>query len=314
MFLNLMRTVLFLCFLSGFTSCGYLRIDPLHYLIRSDRFASEAEEAEVVSRAKLDWTDDGRIRVLYVQGTPYERGYQHGKLLRREVQDNLNYLYKEGLKKFRSEILFEEAFERLRPFIPQDYIEEMHGLAHGARLPLKVVHYIHVLPSISEWGRKKDLKKVIKRMMDGELATSCSNFGVLPSGCEDGNMYTVRILDWGLHKISKLHEYPLLTISKPEKGNVAVNIGWVGFLGAISGMNEQGITLGEMGYGDPPNETLHGKPMPFLLREVLQDANNLADVRRIISTSPGTNSFGYLMSDGKSREAELYIRDRDRFL
>ncbi len=314
MSLKLFRTLLLLCVLFTVSSCGYLRIDPLHYLIRSDHITSEEHEAEILSRAKLGWTEDGQIRVLYVEGTPYERGYQHGKLLRREVQDNLNYLYESGLDKFKSEILFEEAFERLRPFIPQDYIDEMHGLAHGARLPLKVVHYIHVLPSISEWGGKKALKKIIKRMMNGELATSCSNFGVLPSGCADDNMYTVRILDWGLHRISKLHEYPLLLVSKPHKGNASVNIGWVGFLGAISGMNEQGITLGEMGYGSPPNETLRGKPMPFLLREVLRDASNLADVRRIISTSPGTNSFGYLMSDGKSREAELYIRDRDRFL
>ena len=54
--------------------------------------------------------------------------------------------------------------------------------------------------------------------------------------------------------------------------------------------------------------------MPFLLREILRDASGLADVRRIISESPGTNSFGYLMTDGKTGEAELYIRDPDRFL
>ena len=66
--------------------------------------------------------------------------------------------------------------------------------------------------------------------------------------------------------------------------------------------------------GDPKNETLRGKPMSFLLQEVLRKADSLSDVREIISSSPGTNSFGFLMSDGKAKEAELYIRDRDRFL
>ncbi len=282
------------------------------------------EVEEVVARAHVGTTDDGRIRVLYVSGTPYERGFQHGYLLKDEVKDNLNYLYEQALETFKSELLFEEVYERMRPFIPDEYIEEMHGLAHGSGLPLKVVHFMHVLPSMSEWGGKKRIKKIVKQMIAGksddelgldlDLGTSCSNIGALPAATKDGKMYTVRILDWGLHRISKLHEYPLLIVSKPEEGLASLNVSWVGFLGAISGMNEKGITLGEMGYGDPENETLRGKPMPFLLRDVLTQASNLEDVRRIISTSPGTNSFGFVMSDGKSNEAELYIRDRDRFL
>jgi hypothetical protein len=123
----------------------------------------------------------------------------------------------------------------------------------------------------------------------------------------------VRILDWGLHKISKLHEYPLITVTVPEKGVASANIGWVGFLGAVSGMNAEGITLGEMGYGDPEGETMRGTPMPFVLRDVLTYSKNLADVRKQISSKPGTNSFVFLMSDGKNNTSELYVRDRNRF-
>lgn len=326
--LKLLTRVSFLTFLLLLSSCtywrAYWRVDPLHPLIRSEQFKNMEEANAVVARAKLSTTSDGRIRVLYVTGTPYERGFQHGVLLKDEVQDNLNYLYEQALKTFKSEVLFEEVYERMRPFIPQDYIDEMHGLAHGAELPLKVVHFMHVLPSMSEWGGKKRIKEIVKQMIAGksddelgldiDLGTSCSNIGALPDATKDGKLYAVRILDWGLHKISKLHEYPLLLVENPDKGNSYVNITWVGFLGAISGMNDKGITLGEMGYGSPPNETLRGKPMPFLLRDILADASNLADVRRIISTSPGTNSFGFVMTDGKTGEAELYIRDRDRFL
>ncbi len=300
--------------LSNLAACGYLRIDPWHYRIRSAKITSAEQEAQILAKAETTWTKDGRIRVLFVQGTPYERGYQHGVLLREEVNDNIGYIYNTALKKFHFEELFAEIYERMRPFIPQAYIEEMHGLAHGARMPLKVIHHMHILPSIGEWGGKKEIKKVLKAMMRGELGTSCSNIGVRNSATSDGELYAVRILDWGLHRISKLHEYPLITVGIGEKGNAYCNIGWVGFLGAVSGMNEQGITLGEMGYGDPENERLEGQPMPFLLRDVLRDANNLADVRRIIQSAEPTASFGFLMTDGKSKEAELYVRDPDRFL
>lgn len=295
------------------SGCAYLRIDPDHFLFRSDVIESVEQEKQILSKAKLGWTDDGRARVIYVSGTPYERGYQHGALLREEVRDNILTMYKKVLNKYHFEELLDEAYERQRPFIPQEYIEEMHGLAHGARLPLRVVHGFHALPEITEWGGKKRYKQVIKDMMAGAYGSSCSNLSATGNTTADGKMYTVRILDWGLHKISKLHEYPLITVNVPEKGIPSANIGWVGFLGAVSGMNAQSITLGEMGYGDPDGESMRGKPMPFLLRDVLTNAKNLADVRKIIKESTPTNSFVFLMSDGKTGQSELYLRDRNRF-
>jgi len=50
------------------------------------------------------------------------------------------------------------------------------------------------------------------------------------------------------------------------------------------------------------------------LRDILTYGHNLRDVQTIIKESPGDCSFVYLMSDGKSKESEMYVRDRDRFL
>jgi len=311
--MKMLRYVLVSSIFTLSTGCGYLRIDPNHFLIRSDVIQSVEHEKEILAKATVGWTDDRKVRVLYVSGTPYERGYQHGVLLREEVRDNLLSMYEKLLDKFRFEELLDESYERQRAFIPQEYIDEMHGLAHGSRIPLRVIHAIHALPEITEWGGKKKLKKVIKDMMEGVYGTSCSNFSAAGSATPDKTMYTVRILDWGLHKISKLHEYPLITVTVPEKGVPSANIGWVGFLGAVSGMNAEGITLGEMGYGDPEGETMRGTPMPFVLRDVLTYSKNLADVRKQISSKPGTNSFVFLMSDGKTKTSELYVRDRSRF-
>ena len=295
------------------SGCGLTRIDPWHVLIRSPHIETMEQADAIVAKAKTGWTADGRIRVLYVSGTPYERGYQHGVLLRNEASDNLSYIYNTALEKFHFQELFYEVYERMRPYIPQRYIDEMHGLAHGARIPLHLVHHIHILPSIGEWGGRRKIRKVLKAMMRGELGTSCSNIGVRSQATKDGSIYAVRILDWGLHRISKLHEYPLITVGVPENGHAYCNIGWCGFIGAVSGMNEQGITLGEMGYGDPPFERLEGMPMPFLLRDVMEQAKNLPEVRKVISSAPPTASFGYLMTDGKTAEAELYVRDPKRF-
>lgn len=267
-----------------------------------------------MSRAKLLWSDDGRVRIVVVKGNHYEMGYQQGKLLQKEIQDNMGYLYEQAKRKFHFGELFAEVYERMRPFIPQAYIDEMHGLAHGARMDLGVVHAIHVLPDMGEWGGKKGIKKVIDKMMKGQLATMCSNFASGAASSKSAEFYAVRILDWGLHKVSKLHRYPLITVGIPNDGIPFANCGWVGFLGAVSGMNADQITLGEMGYGDPPGETLSGTPMCFLLRDILLRAHNLSDVQRIIKDTPPTNSYVFLMTDGKTRESEMYVRDPSRFL
>lgn len=295
-------------------ACGVLRIDPWNPLLRSDVIRSPEDADRVISKAKLTWTDDERIRVLYVNGTPYERGYQQGFLLRKEIQDNMGYLFETAVKKFRFAELFDEAYERMRPFIPQEYIDEMHGLAHGSKLPLHIVHGIHVLADIGEWGGKKRIGGVVKQMMNGELGTMCSNIGASGSATADGGLLTVRVLDWGLHRISKLHQYPLITVNVSDGEIPNANIGWVGYLGTVSGMNAEGITLGEMGYRSPPNETLYGIPMPFMLRQVLSHSSSLADVRKIIKEAIGTNSYVFLMTDGKTKESEMYVKDRDRFL
>lgn len=308
------RTFLKLVPVSLAAGCGVLRIDPYHAFLRSPHITTLEEEAAILSKAKLGWTDDGRIRVLTTRGTPYEMGYQHGKLLRAEVQENIGFLYEQAVRKFRSDELLAEIYERMRPYMPQDYVDEMHGLAHGARIPLKVLHHVHILPELGEWAGKKQLSKVLKKMMAGDLATTCSNLCAGGTATKDGGFYAVRILDWGMHRISKLHRFPLIAVGIPDGGIPYANIGWVGFLGAVSGMNAQGITLGEMGYGNPPNERLDGKTMPFMLRDVLSKASNLADVRRIIQESRPTCSYVYLMTDGKTRQGEMYVRDPDRLV
>ncbi len=304
--------------LSGCALVRLSRIDTWNVLLRSDVIQTLEQERAVVDKAHTEWSEDGRVRVLFVKGSPYERGYQQGALLRKEIEINLGYLYRQALKKFPIPELFNEVYDRMRPFIPQEYVDEMRGLAHGARVPLEMIHHIHILPEIGEWGGKKRLVKVVKSMMNGDpedtWGTSCSNFCFADSAAKDRGFYSVRILDWGLHRISKLHKFPLITIGVPEEGNVYANIGWVGFLGAVSGMNAAGITLGEMGYGDPAGETLHGIPMPFLLRNVLTYASSLTDVRKILKEAPGTNSFIFMMTDGKKREGEIYIKDAQRFV
>jgi cytochrome c551/c552 len=128
--------------------------------------------------------------------------------------------------------------------------------------------------------------------------TSCSGMVAKGSATRDGHVYQLRILDYGAN--FNLQRRPLITVYRPttDNANQYLTIGWIGFVGAISGVNEKGVALSEMGIGVPPGgKTLAGTPMPFLLKNVLRYADTADEGAAIIRSARRTNSYVYFLGD-----------------
>src|ERR1017187_334987 len=238
--------------------------------------------------------EDNRITVLYVTGTPYEMGYEHGLLLGAQVRETIKDV-QVGADKLLAKILrnskmisvrdeeqivnefLDRAWKMMARYAPKEDLEEMEGLAAGSGIPLDVIHRMHALPDVGE--------------------TSCSGLVAKGSATQDGHVYQLRILDYGAN--FNLQRRPLITVYRPttENANAYVTIGWIGFVGAVSGVNAKGVALSEMGYGNPPGETLAGTPMPFMLKNVLRYADTAEDSAAIIRATRRTNSYVYFLGD-----------------
>ena len=253
---------------------------------KPDRTVTHTGTVEIIGEG------ENQITVLYVAGTPYEMGYEHGRLLReqvratvRDVEDGALRLLPKAMresallttsqKRDVVDTLLDTAWERLRRFTPREDMEEMAGLAAGAGVSLHTIHRLHAIPDVGE--------------------TSCSALVAKDSATRDGHVYQLRILDYGAN--FNLHNRPLITVYRPEGANAFINIGWVGFVGVISGVNDKGVALSEMGFGNPPGETLAGMPMPFLLKNVLRYADAADQGATIIRAARRTNSYVYLVGD-----------------
>ena len=238
--------------------------------------------------------DDNRITVLYVTGTPYEMGYEHGVLLAAQVRDTIKDV-QVGAGKLLPKILrnskaistrdkdqivnefLDRAWKMMARYAPKEDLEEMEGLAAGSGIPLDVIHRMHALPDVGE--------------------TSCSGLVAKGGATQDGHVYQLRILDYGAN--FNLQRRPLITVYQPTtgNGNAYATIGWIGFVGAVSGVNAKGVALSEMGFGNPPGETLAGTPMPFMLKNVLRYADTAEDGAAIIRATRRTNSYVYFLGD-----------------
>jgi hypothetical protein len=234
-----------------------------------------------------------RTRVLFLKGTPEEMGRQHGQLLRKEVRSLTDHiLYGVGVgssfekgRWFFGEI--ESAQKRLAPFIDERYFREMDALADASGLTRQEGRLANFFPELFH----------------------CSGFALFGKATVDGRMYHGRILDY-LRGLG-LEQNAVVMVFQPERGNAWVNVGYAGFVGSVTAMNEKHIAIGEMGGRGEGN--WDGKPMAQLVREVMENANTLEEAVAIMRKGPRTCEYYYVISDAKAKRAVGLATTPDKF-
>ena len=100
-------------------------------------------------------------------------------------------------------------------------------------------------------------------------------FGAWGNATEFGKTLQLRSLDWDFD--GPYWKYPLLTVYHPNSnklGNKWLNIGFMGWGGVISGINEHRLAVSEIGvyFSDETwgKESRFGDPFTFVLRDILQ--------------------------------------------
>jgi hypothetical protein len=113
------------------------------------------------------------------------------------------------------------------------------------------------------------------------LRTSCSFFAAWGERTEAGHLLGSRNLDWSTDTgISSLKG---ITIYAPDDGYAHAAIGYMGFPGALAGMNEKGIILSEVG-AESAMERLKGQPWTLKFREIMKHA---ADLETAVNLATG---------------------------
>jgi outer membrane lipoprotein-sorting protein len=251
-------------------------------------------ERHVVARegnGRLEEVDGTRVLVL--KGTPEEMGHQHGVLMKKDIHQLVNQIlfgvgvgssFEEGEWVFGK---IEAAQKRLNPFMDERYFREMDSLASAAELPREEVRLANFFPEMFH----------------------CSGFAVFGKATTDGKLYHGRVLDY--MRGMGLEQSAVVMVFQPDKGNAWVNVGYAGFIGSVTAMNEKHVAMGEMGGRGQGN--WDGKPMAELVREVMEQANTLDEAVEIMRKGPRTCEYYYVISDAKSNRAVGIAATPDKF-
>ena len=220
---------------------------------------------------------DGQF-ILHVKGTPFEMGVQHGKLMKDKIEHNIKTYIDQKKPEFQDRYsLFEESLASMIEYIPLSYIEEMEGIAQGSGIPYDKIVRLNLFPEMFH----------------------CSGIVVSGDATKDGTLFHVRVLDYAMGK--DVQKTNVVIIAEPNEKISFVNVSYAGFIGTITGMNSQKISIGEiggLGYG-----YWDGIPMSFLLREVLENAVSINGVKTILESKPRTCEYYYVFADGKSNQS-----------
>ncbi len=217
-------------------------------------------------------------QVLHLKGNSYERGYQHGVLLKEQIQRNIALYIDQPKSPIPGRVEeFAKNIPTLLSFVPLHFKEEMQGLADGSGIAVNKIITLNLFPEMFH----------------------CSGITISGPASKNGELYHARVLDYSIGK--NLQSTAVLQVVEPENGIAFLNVSYAGFIGTVTGMNEQKIAIGEiggLGYG-----SWRGIPMAFLLREILEKASSLDEVKTILQNSPRTCEYYYIFSDGKTQES-----------
>ena len=277
-------------FLMGFP-CWSLEIVTNHAPIHDSPpvFVSETQHG------RLETTGSGEdmIHLLHLWGTPYEMGYAHGELLKKQVPEYVNKVNEAMAREMKSDVsLLDQVWEAVKPHVKDYFLEELRGIAEGAGVDLQAVIRSNMVGEASEWH--------------------CSLFGAWGKATgSTGNLLQLRALDYEVN--AGIQNFPLITVYHPNEGqgHAFANIGWAGVVGAVTGISSERLAISEIGDDyDKANDSYDGIPFMFMLRDILQFDKSLDEATARIKNAKRTTSLMYAVGDGEMGQARSYQTSR----
>jgi isopenicillin-N N-acyltransferase like protein len=252
--------------------------------------------------------ENARFPIVHVAGNPYEVGYAQGLLQKEYLREFIDktYAYFLGLaidemgdkiSPFWQGVIVFKGLNRAldwcaeitAPYTPQEFYDELHGLADASGVDYQTLLRLNMFPEITK--------------------ASCSFFGAYGNATlNTGKTFQLRALDYDT--VGPFKDYPQLTIYHPTDGKPFANLGWPGSIGVLSGFSSEQLAISEIGayfaddsFGqgteNTPPQKVKGEPWMFILRDVLKYESSLEGAISRIQNSDRTCNLIIGVGDGE---------------
>lgn len=194
--------------------------------------------------------DNARFPIIHLYGTPYQKGFAQGSLIREEVRafvhktfaylitmvvdsmdDRFPKIVRDKIVQFGMKEALAWCAKVTAVFTPQAYFDEIRGLADASGVDYDMLMQINLFPEITK--------------------ASCSFMGSWGSASEGGKTFQLRALDYDTDGPFK--DFPLVSIYHPEggDGHAFATVGFPASVGALTGFSQSQLGMSEIGVSFP---------------------------------------------------------------
>lgn len=240
---------------------------------------------------------------LYLEGDALERGIANGNLTRELIHhQEIAFMNKieemvasEGYRDFLKS--FVSWFNRkMYLHVPEEYKQEIYGVS---RYGLK--SYDDFAPGYLRmlyFHGAHDIGHALQDLM----LVGCTSFAAWDEKTEDGQLIQGRNFDF--YAGDKFGEQKIAAFINPESGHKFMMYTWGGMIGAVSGMNVEGITV-TINAGKSKMPLMAKTPISLVAREILQYASSTSEAIEIAKKREVFVSESIMVGSGKEGKAIL---------
>lgn len=193
---------------------------------------------------------------------------------------------------------FIKFFDRnIDKHITAEYLDEIYGvsLSTDSQFDFIAPAYERLL----NYHGAHDIGHALQGM---NMVVGCSSFGVWGNKCSDSTLLIGRNFDFYVG--DSFAKNKIVAFIKPDKGNAFAIITWGGMIGAVSGMNDKGLTLTiNASKSDYPSGAR--TPISILCREILQYASTIEEAYTIAKKREIFVSESILIGSWNDRKAAI---------
>jgi len=246
---------------------------------------------------------------MYVEGMPFERGVINGKLSAELVKSQEDYFTAQINRmvpsKFYQHFLkyFIGFFNRkLVRYVDTEFKEEIYGVSQSASDQYGYIgtKYQRIL----NYHSAHDIGHALQNL----ALVGCTSFGTWGSASADSTMIIGRNFDFYVG--DDFARNKIVAFINPIRGYKFMSVTWGGFIGVVSGMNEQGLTV-TINAAKSNIPTGSATPVSLVAREILQYAKNIDEAIAVARRRKMFVSESFLVASANDNKAVVIEKTPD---
>lgn len=220
----------------------------------------------------------GDTWVLRLSGGPEVRGRAAGELVGAQIRWLLPRYLRATLRSEQPRGYVLELVRELSLGLDAPEQQQLTALATSAGVDRDLLMLVNFAPEVFEG------------------LGGCSALGLAPGHTDDGVLRLGRNLDWfgGEH----LADLGLVVVEDLEPHQV-VSFTWPGLIGVVSGINDAGLVAANLVVLRQNARPTRGRPVMFLIRELLQHEDTAHSAADRIEAAPRTAPQNYVLADAR---------------